>query len=249
MKLSSVVLLLVFYLSLGFFMDCASTKKQTQQKESDTTTFRDPKLTFTFSSVFKDEKPIIDNYFKNLKQSRSLARDELERHEDFGYEYRLELNKYENIDALFDKIQELNQEIIDVGKSQKNHILGGDKITVRVGYISTHPTTKTSAKLAIMPEPRGAKLFIDTKIPDIEQHLNPFDGSIILNIDGRFFETILPFSFIIENPRIYFLTSLNNITRYFYYDLKLEKQIEIFGIKFENDYKYYQKHGKLPESN
>ncbi len=246
MKSSSTILFVASCLLLNCFMGCSLFRKSALQQKAYYAKFREPTFIVTFSWVSDDEKPMIENFFKNRKEARSLGLDELDSNVDFGYEIRLDPKDTDAIVKIFSEILKWNEGIINIGKDKKAKILGGDEVTVRLGYISTRATTGASAKMVIMPEPIGAKLFIDTKIPYLELHKNAVDGSINLNVEGRVFETSLPFSFIMENPRIYYYTSLNNITRYFYYDLKLEKQIEVFGITSESDFKYFQKNGKLP---
>jgi hypothetical protein len=246
MRFSSIISLLILCLVLNFFMGCSHFRKSSNDQKSRPIKFREIKLIITFSWISDDEKPKIEDFFKDLKGFRMLNSSELAGNERFGFEINIDSKNLRTIEDLNQRVINWNKAILSIGKDKKAQILGEDKITIKLGYISTQATTRTSAKLIILPEPNGAKLFIDTNNSDLDLPKDPFDDSIILNVEGRLFETFLPFSFIMENPRIYFRTRLNNITRYFYYDLKLEKQIEIFGITSENDYKYYQKHGELP---
>lgn len=246
MKTSCATLFLTVCLVLNSFPGCSHFRKTSGNQELRPIKFRENKMIVTFSWISEDEKPTIAEFFNNPKIFRALDKSELNGIEKFGYEINLDSKSLKTIKDLNQRVIDWNNAILSIGKEKRAQILGEDKITIKLGYISTRAISRTSAKLVIMPEPIDAKLYIDIDSADFDLPRDPFDGSIILNVEGRLFETILPFSFIMENPRIYFRTRLNNITRYFYYDLKLEAQKEIFGIISDDDYKFFQQHGKLP---
>jgi hypothetical protein len=90
MRLSSILSLLILCLMVNFFMGCSYFKKAPPRQQYFYTEFREPTFIVTFSWVSDNEKPIIENFFKNRKEARLLNRNELEPNEDFGYEIWLD---------------------------------------------------------------------------------------------------------------------------------------------------------------
>ena len=121
-----------------------------------------------------------------------------------------------------------HKEILNIGKKEGKQILGSHQADIKFNYISTRAIARSVAVIRIIPEPREAQLFIDTEIPGLNRYKNS-DGSIFIDDPDRGFIIELPFSFIMKNDRVEFRTKFKNVIRYFYYDLKEQKQVEITG--------------------
>ncbi len=243
MKSSSAIRLLVFCLVINLFTGCAFFKKTSKPEKLYLTEFREPAFVVTFAEVSEDEREKIIKEISTWNQARALQPFELNTGENFGFQIELDTENSKAIADLLKNVLYCHKKIMKIGTKENKKILGGESLTLRLGYISARAIARTSARFEVIPEPQEAKIYIETAIPALENYKYE-DGSIILNSnDGRRFQIILPFSFIMENPYIFFITKYKNITRYFYYDLKSETRKELAS---EADYKYFKKHGELP---
>lgn len=148
------------------------------------------------------------------------------------------------IEELCAAIDRWHREVMNIRNDLGIEIVASERVDVGMRYVSSMARTVGGAAVIITPLPTEARLFIDTRMPGLGEFLNE-DGSVRLN-EGDRFRASIPFSFVRETDRIYFRTSYRRSERYFYYDILLEKQVEVAGIRGVADWEYYQRTGLRP---
>ena len=148
------------------------------------------------------------------------------------------------IEELCAAIDDWHRQVMNIRNDLGVEIVASERVDVGMRYASSMAQTVGGAAVIITPLPTEAKLFIDTRMPGLDEFLND-DGSVRLN-EGDRFRAELPFSFVRETDRIYFHTAYRGSQRYFYYDILLEKQVEVAGIRSDADWEYFQRTGLRP---
>lgn len=196
--------------------------------------FRNPAMTAKFESIPKDEqRPLRDGM--NKTGAREL--------EDFEYQYLFAPKDSYSPEELAAAIKNWHEQISAISNARGTRIAAHDRIEIHLVYVSSKADSGSGATVFIEPFPAGARLFLDTPLPNMTSKMQA-DGSVQLNRSGKF-ETSLPFSFIRSTNRIYFHTAYRGSVRYFYYDIDGQRQEEV-PAQSPEEWDHYRRNGTLP---
>ncbi len=191
------------------------------------------RLLIEFASVSADEQDAV------RRRMEGMGAEALE--DGLRFLISVEDGRPLEIEELCAAIERWHKEVVSIRNDLGAEIVASDRVDVGMRYVSSMARAVGGAAVIITPMPAEARLFIDTRMPGLREFLNE-DGSVRLN-DGDRFRIQIPFSWIRENDRVYFRTSYRGSERYFYYDILLEKQVEVSGIRNEEDWEYYRRMG------